>query len=469
MMLDLIRRLAMRSRLLTKLSITSSPLLLEWMTHHYARSMARRCARRVPAYKRFLERNGVKMPRGAPDSLPVTTKKNYIFPSKLSDLCIDGNPKAANLLVKSSGHSGREQLWAKSNAELAIGKVSLAAALDTIFDLSKPTLAINGYILSSWVTGCSFALMGHESNALLNIGPKKQEILEAIKTYRKTYHQIIVLGYPPFIKQLVDFAQDFRWEGVHFFVGGEYFPESFRQHIIKKTHGRLIGGYGTSDFGIIGGIETEGSIKVRQAAKKNFELFHDLYQDATCNPVLFQLSPSLYATAKNRELHFTTVFPETCMPLVNYNLKDRGGVISYKQMRSILRKHDLNIGFDLKLPFIFVEGRSTGALKYYAFMIYPENIKQAIYRNPSIAKHTTGNFHLSVDYQPEQLNLTIELAKGVKKKGLKQQFQDALDKSLIEINRGYASVREELSTKAKINVMLKECGTMPHGTKYRYT
>ena len=47
-------------------------------------------------------------------TVPETTKKKYIFAAKqLQDLCVQDGQHRMNMIVKSSGHSGRQCYWAK--------------------------------------------------------------------------------------------------------------------------------------------------------------------------------------------------------------------------------------------------------------------------------------------------------------------------------------------------------------------
>ena len=125
----------------------------------------------------------------------------------------------------------------------------------------------------------------------------------------------------------------------------------------------------------------------------------------------------------------------------------------------------------MKLPFLFVEGRSTGAVKLCAFMIYPENIKECIYRVKEIANTTTGKFKLKTKYdkkENEQFFIEFELAKNIKiSKKLTKTYSDNIAKILREINGGYDSICENIPESSFINVVLYKFGEFPYNSKIK--
>ena len=467
----------------------ANPELFEGLSHKYLDYNIKRAKNHVPAYQQFLKTRGLQIYGvDATAKLPTTDKENYIFSAPtLASLCLDGDISKVHVWVKSSGHSGKERDWGKSNKEIQLSSMLMAGALDGIFNFSQErTLVINGYILGGWVTGISFAMMFHERNAIINIGPHEEEIFQAIEGIGKEYEQIIVLGYPPFIKHLVEYgcSKKFVWKdyNIHLFVGGEFVPEEWREYIMKRIDGEgtgkniIIAGYGASDFGMVGAIETPETIKVRKLAMNDKKLGFDLFNNSRNVPMLFQYSPFLYINAdENRDLHFTTLLPENPMPLINYNLQDSGGVITYKDMKKILLRHGIDVEFHLKVPFLFVEGRSSGALKLCAFMIYPENIKQCVYRVPEIARTTTGKFKMYVQYdkrENERFCIDFELVRNVKKTArLAKIYAAKLRQTLKEVNEGYKAICQNIPKSSHINIKLYSFGEFPHThkIKYKYT
>ncbi|MEM4267241.1 MAG: hypothetical protein QXK37_00240 [Candidatus Woesearchaeota archaeon] len=465
----------------------SKPELIEMLSNRFAVEMFHKCRISVPAYSVFLKKKGfnesVKTINDF-NKIPETSKKSYIFTAEsLASLCINGDIKNVNFWVKSSGHSGRQQEWGKSNEELYLSSQMLTAGLDLIFNLqTKKTLVINAYIISSWITGISMAVIAHQKNSILNIGPDEDELIDAINLFSREYEQILIFGYPPFIKHFVDYCtqKNIRLDRcpIHFFVGGEWFPEEWRTYVKSRLHSdsKVLAAYGSSDLGVIGGTETDATIKIKKFALENESLFRDLFGKTERVPMLFQYPPFLFIRSnERRELVFTSLLEQTAMPLVNYNLEDTGGVIQYNDMIKILKKYNLNINIDFKLPFIFIEGRATGAVKLCAFMIYPENIKECIYSIPELAKITTGRFKMRTVYnkmENESLYIDFELIRHIKKtKKLANIISRKIVAKLRRINEGYNAVYKNIPQSSKINVVLHEFGKFPYlfKVKYKYT
>jgi phenylacetate-CoA ligase len=484
--LDKIRKRLLSSYYFSSMIIRyADPEVLDIMSEKLAISMYHKCRKRVPAYNQFISKTGFNhFPRNIDEfnSIPATTKENYIaMSSSFASLCWDGNIKNVNLWVTSSGHSGKETQWGKSNKEIDLFSIAFAAGYDAHYNISKKqTLFINGFIMGTWVTGISFALIVHQKNAMINTGPNEEKIFEALDTFAEEYEQIVILGYPPFIKNLVDYGNHnkFDWTKsfIHFYVGGEYFPEEWRDYIIMKTddaYVTVLGGYASSDLGIVGGTETTESVIIRKRSKENKELYLDLFGDTRTVPMLFQYPPFLYIHPDtNKELHFTTLFDEYTMPLINYNLEDIGGVISYKKMKKLLKKHKLDMDLKIKWPFLYVEGRSTGAIKLCAFMIYPENIKECIYRNIELSHTTSGKFKIRKEYdknETERIYIDFELLKGIKNtKKLKDIYSGSIKKTLREINSGYDDICINIPKSSSINIILFEYGKFPHENKIKF-
>src|SRR3989344_602181 len=139
------------------------PEFVETLQERYLLHSFHLNAQRIPHYKHFLEKhnfnhNSVKTKQDFLTKVPETTKHSYVYTAReLSTMCINGDYHNISMIVKSSGHSGRQCYWAKSHAEDDFGKNAISVGLDLNFGVhEKKTLVINGFILGSWVTGLNF-------------------------------------------------------------------------------------------------------------------------------------------------------------------------------------------------------------------------------------------------------------------------------------------------------------------------
>lgn len=471
--------------------LSLDPETVELLREKYLLYTFQRNVAEVPQYRRFLHQKGinpvqikskVKSKEDFISNVPETTKKKYIFTARqLQDLCVQDGQHRMNMIVKSSGHSGRQCYWAKSHREDLFGRAALTMALDENFNISsKRTLIINGFILGTWVTGITFNEFASALCTVINVGPYWEEILQIMQEIGGQFEQIIITGYPPFIKELVEYGlhNRFPWKKykLHFIAGGEDFPESWRRYIREKSGARKIrAGFGASDIGILGGVETDDTVFIRQLADSRPEIRKALFGEVEETPMLFQYGLNVFIQAnKQQELVFTTILPEAVEPVINYNLEDVGGVISCREMQEKLRLFHRPRefkGFKLPLPFLYVIGRSHGPVKFHAFFVYPENVEECIYRNPPITKTTTGNFRLQRIVTKDQdhfLQLEFQLKKGIAKSpSLTQKYRQCCRQTLQDVNGGYKAIHQQVGKIADPIVILYPYEKYPYQSKIK--
>ena len=464
--------------------LRQSPEAIEAFREKYLLYTFHHNAQHIPQYKKFLQQHQVNHSaihniQDFLDKVPETNKKSYIFSTPyLTKLCLDGDYHNINMLVKSSGHSGKQCYWATSHRTDLFAQTILSIGLDQNFQIStKKTLIINGFILGSWVTGILFSEFASSHCTVINTGPDKEEIFQTITDIGDQYQQILIAGYPPFIKEFVDYGKaiKFPWKKhtFHFAAGGEDFPEAWRDYIMKQAHGAKIrSGFGASDIGILGGIETDDTVFIRRLAEKNKHLRKALFGDVQENPMLFQYPTNLFIhTNEQQELVFTTILPEAVEPVIKYNLEDIGGILSYHEMEEKLHRFGIHRTFSLPLPFLFVVGRVSGPVKFHAFLMYPENVEDCVYKNPEIAKTTTGKFKLRTIVTRDHehvLQIEFQLKKGVRKSSkLLLGYTTLCTKTLAEVNGGYKAVYTRIQEKAIPRIKLYTYEQYPYTSKIK--
>lgn len=168
---------------------------------------------------------------------------------------------------------------------------------------------------------------------------------------------------------------------------------------------------------------------------------------------------------------FTTILPEAVEPVINYNLEDVGGVISCREMQEKLRPFHSQRQFRLPLPFLYVVGRVDGPVKFHAFFVYPENVEECIYRQPGMAKTTTGNFRLQriVNKNHDHfLQLEFQLKKGVEKTvALTRKYVQWCSQILQEVNGGYKAIHQQVGAIADPIVILYPYEKYPYQSRIK--
>jgi phenylacetate-CoA ligase len=205
-------------------------------------------------------------------------------------------------------------------------------------------------------------------------------------------------------------------------------------------------------------------------AYRDKNLAADLFGSHSILPSLLQYNPGTFYMEANQngELLFTV---KAGVPLVRYNIHDKGGIIDFDQMVSILKKHDIDILEKIKsygyskediwrLPFFYVFGRSDGTISVGGANIYPENIEAALY-HPDAKVINTHKLTLEID---ENMNtrpsILVELTNDTKPLNesdtvvLEQKLHDIFLDKMLQINQDFRDAHrvDSKSTDPKVKI-----------------
>ncbi len=472
---------------MVKKFITFSPNVFEKMGEQMAFNLFHNMAKRVPAYKDYLKSNKINSQKIKTFSdlrfIPWIDKENYLKKYPLKDLCWDGK-LTAPIISASSGSSGQPFFWPRSSAIEKETSYIYELFLRFLFDIGKvPTLLINGFSMGIYIGGtftlnCSMRL--HQKGYPLTImtpGIHQEEILKIVEKIGGNYGQIILGGYPPFIRDILDAGEkrgiNWKKKNIKFIFASESLSEEFRSYLYSKV-GISNSSYLTSSMNLYGtadaavaGHEMPLSILIRKLFSKNAERTQDFFSK-TYVPSLNQYYPFFkYFQTENGELIFSTSHNE--IPLLKYNIHDRGNIISYENMLEIARSfgyntNDLNklVGKQLlwRLPYVYLYGRSDFTTTLYGLNIYPENIKAAL-ETPAIRHLCSGKFVMETKNraktQKQYLAVRVELASGIKpSKSLERKFQQVivttLRKKNSEFNHLFHSIKNQALPDISLNI-----------------
>lgn len=430
--------------------------------------------KQVPAYKKFLQNKKVSISgiKTIEDfkKLPDIDKKNYQTKYPLEDLCRHGKLEDNQIISVSSGSTGDPFLWPRGIEQEVETTITHELFLRNFFKIDKhSTLLVNAYSMGMYVAGvftlnCSLRI-GQKGYPLtiVNPGIEKEEAIKLIKHLSGKYEQVILAGYPPFIKDIIDLGemQGINWKKmtVKFIFGGEGFSEEWREHIldrvkVKNYYTDSMNTFGSADAAILA-HETPLSVLIRKLVTKDKKLRHQIFGDDDRVPGLFQYFPHLrYFEEVNDELLFSA---PAGIPLVRYNIHDHGRVTGFEKMMNICKEFGYDIPAEAKrnkidrllwkLPFVNLYGRSDFTATIYGLNIYPENIKAAL-ENKEVKDLTTGKFTMFTKFSDDQdqyLLINLELKKGKriidkKKQKIKKEIVSTLRKNNSEYNKLYKSI-----------------------------
>lgn len=457
-----------------------------------------RTARSVPAYRAFLAARKLVPERVESFDtfrrLPLVDKSNYMHVHALAERCRDGRLVECDRVAVSSGSTGKPTLWPRS----ILDELDIALRFEQIFRDSfrvheRSTLAVVCFALGNWVgglytTSCAWHLAAKGYPLMVATpGNKKEEIFRVIRELAPCFEQTVLLGYPPFIKDVVDagLADGIEWGrySVKMVFAGEVFSEEWRSLV-----GRRIGSnapcydsaslYGTADAGVLGN-ETPVSIAIRRFLADCPKAARELFGESRL-PTLVQYDP----ISRFFEVHEETlvVSGDNGVPLIRYHIADKGGIVGYREMRDFL--NDWNAGpladYGLdettpcrSLPFVYVFGRADFTVSFYGANIYPENVTVGL-EQPEIMAWATGKFVLEIIESADgdkYLGVTAELLPGATADdGKCRTLAESVKAQLLRLNSEFANYVPAEKQLPKVTLRpFEDPEYFPAGVKHRYT
>lgn len=436
----------------------------------------------VPAYRRLLREeriDGTKI-RTLADfkKLPVIDKDYYLKKFKSADLFPNRDLSRATTFSATSGSTGEPFYFPRGEEQDWQYQYVAELFLKNQWEIDKKkTLGIIGFGLGIWIGGIftyknfnRIAAKGYNL-ALVPVGANIETYLRAIHRFGHLYDQVILMGYPPFVKDVVDEARDYGvdWKKYHLRIltAAEGYSEKFRDYLAEKTGLRnvlvdTLNIYGTVELGTMA-HETPLSNLIRRIAVVKPEVFKELFPQANRIPTLAQYHPYL--------VHFEEVRGEviasgfgSLIPLLRYRFPDMGGVIPFDAMVEKLKKAGVDITREaekarisqmvMKLPFVYVYDRSDHAIILRGANIYAEEVKNAL-QDRSLENLITGKFTM-LKQESKQMNEYFEINVELKKRSargpeLRSKIQSVvvehLKKSNSEYNDQYKSAPEMVTPK----------------------
>lgn len=408
-------------RLVSFLAGNVPPKLIEEIGNLYASLLYSKAVHRVPAYKRAVKETIGEVPFFITHKnyrqLPILDKNTYLNSNELTDLTTEKLSHAYSI-QRSSGFSGSPTYWLKTKSEAHNSAFNFHLIWKQHLNPdNEPALVIVGFSLGTWTSGTDLLRLSTDlalnSNCrITSISPGEDvdETLEIIRNFGKHFRKLVVFGNPVYIKRLVDEGRDIDWKtlNVVFVTGGEPTTEAWREYIAKrleidvdKEPMRIVNAYGASDFGATTATETPLSIKIKRLAMQDPKLAKEIFGRQRNLPNLFQYSPFTHHIEQHKQYFLVTYWSH--VPLIRYNIGDRGRVFSFNELKSIFTAH----GYDLnqicgefakkpfKLPFLFVDTRDDGTISIGGANVYPANIETALLQDPHLEANVE-HFYISV-------------------------------------------------------------------------
>ncbi|MBW4559436.1 MAG: phenylacetate--CoA ligase family protein [Trichormus sp. ATA11-4-KO1] len=459
-------------------------------------------AANVPAYKAFLAAQEIDPTaiQSLEDfqKLPAINKENYITRYPLADLCRYGQLEACDMIAASSGSTGKPTFWPRFFTD----ELQIATRFEQIFHHSfyadtRRTLAVICFTLGTWVGGmfttncCRYLASKGYPITVITPGNNKAEILRVVGELGSDFEQVVLLGYPPFLKDVIDtgLASGVEWQQYHIklVMAGEVFSEEWRSLVGERVGSQnpcydFASLYGTADAGVLGN-ETPLSICIRRFLAVHPDAAKALFGESRL-PTLVQYDPiSRFFEVQDGTLLFSG---DNGIPLVRYDILDTGGIISYNSMLQFLAAWGFDPVQELTksdtqhlprgihpLPFVYVFGRSNFTVSYFGANIYPENVTVGLEQS-GIPAWVTGKFVLQVQEDADKnrfLSVVVELAPGVEgSEDKRQAIASSILSQLLRLNSEFANyVPPEYQMPQVTLTQMGDAQYFPIGVKHRYT
>lgn len=444
--------------------------MLEWF---------RAAAKRVPAYRDFLKKNGINAVKvktiGDFQKVPPVSKKNYLNKYELCELCWDGVLEKPFVYTATSGSTGEPVYFVRGQRLDWQYSVILERFLRArMGERDGATLVIVCFGMGLWIGGVitykGFELAAQRNNfpvSVITPGLNKKEIFNALKKLSPKYKYTVLAGYPPFIKDIIDEAPLKKINvgklNLRLLFAAEAITEGFRDYVVEN--GKIRDGYrdtmsiyGSADIGAMA-EESAAGILIRRLTNENRGLFNDIFSLINKTPTLAQYNP-LFINFEERdgELLLTG---DSAIPLIRYAIGDNGGVFSFGEAEEKLGKYGISFRGEIvrakvgdmvaELPFVFVYERKDMSTTFYGLLIYPEWIRGALLEKP-ISEYLTGKFTLVTKYdkrRDQYLELNLELKEGKStSEGLKKRVLERVVEHMRKNSSEFTEITNQMKERA---------------------
>jgi phenylacetate-CoA ligase len=442
----------------------------------------RRAAATVPFYKRLLAEHRIR-PAQVTDiktfreTVPVIAKRNVFAAHPLADLLVDRSLDSVEALISSSGVTAQSFSLGMINRTGIRSMIrSTDRLLDVLFDTShKKTFVINT---------CAMGVTIPTSLPGINLSVRSDKALALLRALRPYYQQFVVVSDVYFLKKLLEDGRSagIRWSRwpVQFVMGGEWFPESYRQYLatllqvdLNRRHPRrrILGSMGAAELGFNLCFETHDMVRLRQLAASDERLRQALFGPVDTVPMIghydprrwfIELTPTQELGPGGGAFVFTSVDLDAAMPLVRYRTGDCGYILPYSRVRQILRALNYEAYVpSLKYPLLAVAGRTDQSVTVSGKTIRMELLRAVLYSDPVLASLTTGQFQATT--RGGRLHLRIQLQADTelgRKAPIQAQFSSLFNRHLPAVVRAvpYFDFRDALSVdyERKFNHRVRE-------------
>lgn len=353
----------------------------------------------------------------------MIAKRDVFASHPLADVLVGRSMGSIATLVTSSGMTASSFSLGMINRK---GTQSMVETTDRLLDSWFQTRKKKTFLINTFAMGVSIptSLPG------INLSVRSDKVLAVLRALKPYYRQFVVISDVYFLKKLLEDGRSagMRWSRwpVQFGMGGEWFPESYRQYLaslvevdLDRPHPRtrIMSSMGAAELGFNVCFESHDTVRLRRLAESDERVRQALFGSIDTIPMIghydprrwfIEVTPTKELGSGGGAFAFTSLDLHAAMPLVRYQTGDCGYILPYERVRQILRslKYDAYLPA-LKYPLMAVAGRTDHTLTAAARSVRIEFLRSLVYSKSSLASTTTGQFHVKA--RGGRLHLRIQL------------------------------------------------------------
>jgi phenylacetate-CoA ligase len=391
----------------------------------------RRAAGRVPFYRRLLDDRRIR-PSRVTDidtfraTVPIISKRHVFTSQPLANLLVDRAVDDVVTLISSSGLTASSFSLGMVDGP---GTQAMIASVDEYLDARFQTADKKTFVINT----CAMGVTIPTSLPSTNLSVRSDKALALLRALRPYYRQFVVTSDVYFLKKLIEDGRRGRqWRSwpVQFVIGGEWFPESYRQYLAgllevdldrPRPRIHILGSMGAAELGFNLCFETHETVRLRRLAAADERVRDALFGPVDTIPMIGHYDPRRWfievAPVRDRPSNggafvFTSLDMRAAMPLVRYQTGDYGQLFSHRHVSQILRslKYDAYIPAG-SYPLLAVAGRSGQSVTVAGTPVSIERLRSVLYSNHRLAALATGQF--TATRRAGRLHLRVQLQAAV--------------------------------------------------------
>lgn len=384
--------------------------------HQRVLQQFRRAAATVPFYRQLLAAHRVR-PERITDierfraAVPIIEKRDVFASRRLADLVVGGSLDGIEALITSSGATASSFSLGMIDRR---GTRAMVQSIDRLLDLWFQTAKTKTFMITTCAMGVTFPTSLPGSS----LSVRSDRALASLRALEPYYRQFIMASDVYFLKKLLEDGcrAGIRWRNwpVQFAMGGEWFPESYRQYLAsllpvdlgrRNPPIRILSSMGAAELGFNLCFETHDTVRLRQLAGTDRRLREALFGPIDTVPMIghydprrwfVELTPTPELGPDGGAFVFSSVDPDSAMPLLRYRTGDCGYILSRGRVSRVLRslKYDEYVP-KLATPLLAVAGRTGESVTVEGKIVRMESLRALLYSDHELASATTGQFRVS--------------------------------------------------------------------------